>query len=68
MDLRDYLLALMRPVQPGDELEPGLRFTDASTELGLRLSFVVHAREKEWQRQTAIAERLGVAPEDIATF
>lgn len=40
MDLRDYLLALMDPLAPGDELEPGLRFTDASTELGLRLTFI----------------------------
>jgi DNA repair photolyase len=46
MDLRDYLLALMQPLQPGDELEPGLRFTNASTELGLRLSFVVHERDE----------------------
>jgi DNA repair photolyase len=46
MDLRDYLLALMQPLQPGDELEPGLRFTNASTELGLRLSFVVHDRDE----------------------
>lgn len=42
MDLRDYLLALMQPIAPGQELEPGLRFTNASTELGLRLSFVVN--------------------------
>jgi DNA repair photolyase len=46
MDLRDYLLALMQPLRPGDELEPGLRFTSASTELGLRLSFVVHERDE----------------------
>jgi DNA repair photolyase len=46
MDLRDYLLALMQPLQVGDELEPGLRFTNASTELGLRLSFVVHERDE----------------------
>lgn len=46
MDLRDYLLALMQPLGPGDELEPGLRFTNASTELGLRLSFIVHDRDE----------------------
>ncbi|PRP93050.1 Radical SAM superfamily protein [Enhygromyxa salina] len=46
MDLRDYLLALMEPLAPGDELEPGLRFTGASTELGLRLSFLVEERDE----------------------
>jgi DNA repair photolyase len=46
MDLRDHLLSLMRPVEPGEELEPGLRFTNASTELGLRLSFLVHDRDE----------------------
>lgn len=44
MDLRDSLLALMDPVEPGSELEPGLLFTNASTELGLRLSFLVDGR------------------------
>jgi DNA repair photolyase len=46
VDLRDYLLALMQPLSPGDELEPGLRFTNASTELGLRLSFLVDERDE----------------------
>lgn len=46
MDLRDYLLALMQPVEPGQELEPGLRFTKASTELGLRLSFLADERDE----------------------
>jgi DNA repair photolyase len=46
VDLRDYLLALMQPLVPGDELEPGLRFTNASTELGLRLSFLVQERDE----------------------
>ena len=46
MDLRDYLLELMAPVEPGEELEPGLRFTHASTELGLRLSFRVDDRDE----------------------
>ncbi len=44
-DLRDLLLALMHPVRPGDLLAPGLRLTDASTELGLRLSFLVDERD-----------------------
>jgi len=46
VDLRDYLLELMRPVAPGDELQAGLRFTGASTELGLRLSFLVEDRDE----------------------
>ena len=46
MDLRDYLIELMAPVEPGQELEPGLRFTKASTELGLRLSFLVEERDE----------------------
>lgn len=46
MDLRDYLLALMQPLAPGDELEPGMRFTNASTELGLRLTFLVDERDE----------------------
>ncbi|PRQ06341.1 Radical SAM superfamily protein [Enhygromyxa salina] len=46
VDLRDYLLALMQPLAPGDELEPGLRFTNASTELGLRLTFLVDERDE----------------------
>jgi DNA repair photolyase len=40
LDLRDYLLALMDPIAPGDPLTPWLRFTNASTELGLRLTFL----------------------------
>lgn len=42
MDLRDYLLALMQPIAPGDALTPWLRFIHASTELGLRLTFIAH--------------------------
>lgn len=42
MDLRDYLLALMQPLAIGDALTPWLRFTNASTELGLRLTFLAH--------------------------
>src|SRR5690606_9994660 len=41
VDLRDYLLALMQPIAPGDSLASWLRFTNASTELGLRLTFMV---------------------------
>ena len=39
MDLRERLLALLRPTSLGEELAPGLRLVDASTELGLRLTF-----------------------------
>jgi len=39
MDLRGYLLGLMTPLRVGDELEPGVRFVGASTELGPRLRF-----------------------------
>src|SRR5690606_29719349 len=46
VDLRDYLLALMDPIAPGDPLTPWLRFTSASTELGLRLTFVAEDREE----------------------
>jgi DNA repair photolyase len=42
VDLRDYLLALMQPIAPGDALTPWLRFTNASTELGLRLTFLAN--------------------------
>lgn len=42
VDLRDYLLALMQPIAPGDALAPWLRFTNASTELGLRLTFIAN--------------------------
>ncbi len=31
----------MLPTRPGEELEPGLRFSRSSTELGLRLTFLV---------------------------
>lgn len=41
MDVRTALLALLAPVDIGDELEPGVRLVGASTELGLRLSFEV---------------------------
>src|SRR5690554_6124801 len=32
----------MRPLEPGDALTPWLRFTNASTELGLRLTFLAN--------------------------
>ena len=41
MDLRAHLVSLVRPVELGDEIAPGVVFMGASTELGLRLSFVV---------------------------
>nr|WP_255216569.1 radical SAM protein [Pseudenhygromyxa sp. WMMC2535] len=44
--MRDHLLALMRPTEPGEELAPGLRFVRASTELGLRLTFLVDGRHE----------------------
>jgi DNA repair photolyase len=46
VDLRDYLLALMRPLEPGDALTPWLRFTHASTELGLRLTFLANEHDE----------------------
>ncbi|MCU0654124.1 MAG: radical SAM protein [Polyangiaceae bacterium] len=46
MDLRDYLLALMEPLLPGQLLAPWLRFSGASTELGLRLTFLAHERHE----------------------
>jgi DNA repair photolyase len=73
VDLRDYLLALMRPIEPGEELEPGLRFTDASTELGLRLSFLVDEHDEVHVeigprelglKYAAISERLSFAYRD----
>lgn len=44
MELRDHLLALVG-IAPGDLLAPGVRLTGASTELGLRLTFLAHDRE-----------------------
>jgi DNA repair photolyase len=38
-DLRENLLALVAPLAVGDEIAAGLRLLDASTELGLRLTF-----------------------------
>ncbi|MEZ4430476.1 MAG: radical SAM protein [Nannocystaceae bacterium] len=46
MDLRDHLLALVRPTQLGEELTAGVRLTEVSTELGLRLIFEVDARDE----------------------
>lgn len=46
VDLRDYLLALMGPVAPGELLTDWLRFTNASTELGLRLAFLAHGTDE----------------------
>jgi DNA repair photolyase len=46
VDLRDYLLALMEPVVPGELLVPWLRFTNAATELGLRLTFLANETEE----------------------
>ncbi|MCE9575268.1 MAG: hypothetical protein K8W52_19110 [Deltaproteobacteria bacterium] len=45
MELRDHLLALLGPIAIGDPLAPEVRLTGASTELGLRLTFVAHGRE-----------------------
>lgn len=39
MDLHKYLLELIAPTAPGDELIPGVRFAGTSTELGLRYRF-----------------------------
>jgi len=39
MDLRDHLLGLVAPAREGDEVAPGVVLRDASTELGLRLTF-----------------------------
>ncbi len=39
MDLHAYLHALVQPLEVGDELTPGVRFTGASSELGPRLCF-----------------------------
>jgi DNA repair photolyase len=45
VDLRDHLLALLAPLEPGDELAPGLRFAGASTEVGLRLAFELRGED-----------------------
>ncbi len=45
MDLESELLALLHPTRIGDELAPGIRLVDVSTELGLRLSFEQEGRE-----------------------
>ncbi len=39
MDLRQYVLSLMRPLRLGDSLLPGIELQDASIELGPRLTF-----------------------------
>src|SRR5262245_15679487 len=39
MDLRSHLLELAAPLEPGDEILPGITLRGASTELGLRLTF-----------------------------
>lgn len=44
MDLRRGLLDLVAPLRVGDEIAPGARLTDVSTDLGLRLSFDVSGR------------------------
>lgn len=41
MDLERQLRALIAPLAVGDELVPGARFAETSTELGLRLTFEV---------------------------
>jgi len=41
VDLERQLRALIAPLAVGDELVPGARFAEASTELGLRLTFEV---------------------------
>jgi DNA repair photolyase len=45
MDLRDHLPALLGPIAIGAEVAPGVRLVGASTELGLRLTFVTDDRE-----------------------
>ncbi len=40
-DLRSRLIDLVAPIGIGDEIAPGVRLVDASTELGLRLSFAL---------------------------
>jgi DNA repair photolyase len=41
VDLERQLRALLAPLMVGDELLPGARFVESSTEFGLRLSFAV---------------------------
>jgi len=42
---RARLVALLEPLAIGDDLLPGVRLVDASTELGLRLTFAVDRGE-----------------------
>lgn len=42
MDIRSNLIALLEPWTVGHEVLPGVKFVGASTELGMRLCFVLH--------------------------
>ncbi len=55
MDLRARLLELLAPWCVGDEVLPGVRLEDASTELGLRLRFCVDG-ERVWVDVTPVAD------------
>ena len=55
MDLHRYLDDLVAPLEPGDELLPGVRYVGASTELGLRLSLV----QRKSQGQSCEGESCG---------
>lgn len=41
MELRAHLLELLAPLRPGDELTPGARLLDVSTEVGFWLAFAL---------------------------
>lgn len=69
VDLRGHLLRLVDPLEMGDELVGGFRLADASTELGLRLTFRSHeqavhvevAPVEEVERYAVRTERLAIS-------
>ena len=66
--LRARLVALLEPLAIGDDLLPGVRLVDASTELGLRLTFAVDRGELHVEVAPAAAHARHAARSAHLTF
>lgn len=67
-DLRAELLAVIAPLRIGDEVLPGVTLVEASTELGLRLTFTAGAHDVHVEVAPAAAGRPHAARSAALTF